>query len=73
MIYCQKLKSEQPPLQYPPFPGPLGERILKEISQPAWDLWLIEQTKIINEYRLDPLDENAQDLLEKEMLTFLFD
>lgn len=72
MIHCKKLQSSHPQLPSPPFPGELGIRIFNEISQPAWDQWLIEQTKIINEYRLDPMDEKAQDLLEEEMMNFLF-
>lgn len=72
IIHCQKLKQDQPQLAYPPFPGEIGERIYNEISQPAWDQWLIEQTKMINEYRLDPMDEKAQQFLHDEMMSFLF-
>ena len=72
MIHCHKLKQEHPQLPHPPFPGEIGERIYREISQVAWDQWIIEQTKIINEYRLDPMDEKAQILLHDEMMSFLF-
>lgn len=57
----------------PPFPDPIGDKIWNNISDPAWDLWLIEQTKIINHHNLDPMDEKAQMLLEDEMINFLFD
>jgi Fe-S cluster biosynthesis and repair protein YggX len=41
------------PLSQPPFPGALGQRIFAEISQEQWDAWLITQTKIINEEKLN--------------------
>lgn len=71
-IYCQKMKTKQPALNRAPFNGELGERILNNISAPAWAEWLIQQTKIINEYKLDPLDPKAVQLLHDEMICFLF-
>jgi len=71
-IKCKKLGMLAPALPNPPFPGKLGEKIQKEISQPAWDSWLIEQTKIINELRLDVTTADNQNLLENKMLEFLF-
>jgi len=73
MIFCHKLKSKQPKLSSPPFLDEIGEKIYNEISEPAWDMWLMKQTQIINHYQLDPMDEKAQDLLDGEMMTFLFD
>ncbi len=72
-MFCQKLQSEQPELDYAPVPGPLGNRIQEKISQTAWQEWLIMQTKLINEYRLDLLDPKAQSFLDSEMMQFLFD
>jgi Fe-S cluster biosynthesis and repair protein YggX len=70
-IYCQKLQATQPKLTNPPFPGEMGLMIQNTISQPAWKEWLIQQTKIINEYRLDPMDPKAQKFLTEEMFVFL--
>ncbi len=70
-VLCNKLKKDLPKIVIPPFPGKMGTLIQDHISQEAWHMWLIEQTKIINEYRLDPLDIKAQQLLEEEMLAFL--
>ena len=72
MIDCVKLKEKLPALEQAPFRGEMGERILKQISPVAWNLWLVRQTKLINEYRLDPLDVKAQQFLKEEMLLFLF-
>ncbi len=72
MIFCEKLKQEEEALDYRPFPGPLGERILKHISKKAWQMWLNQQTILINEYRLNTLDPNARKFLMEEMEKFLF-
>ncbi len=71
-MFCVKLKSEQPALDYQPLPGPLGKRLVESVSVTAWQMWLSHQTKLINEFRLDLLDEKAQQFLEEEMLSFLF-
>ena len=70
-IFCLKLKKNLPRIPYQPFPGALGVLVKKHTSQQAWALWLIEQTKMINEYRLDPLSKKAQDFLPSQMLQFL--
>ena len=71
-IFCLKLKKNLPRIPYQPFPGALGVLVKKHTSQQAWALWLIEQTKMINEYRLDPLSKKAEDFLAGEMLQFLY-
>lgn len=71
-IYCQKLQQELPALQAMPYPGAIGEKILKNISQPAWELWLNHQTMLINENRLSLLDPKARKFLLEQMQAFLF-
>ena len=72
-VFCHKLQIEAPALTAPPFPGELGERIQKEISKPAWDLWINHQTMLINEYRLNLMTPEARQFLTKEMKKFLFE
>lgn len=71
-MYCQKLKREAEALEKPPIPGELGERIINNISKEAWQLWLTQQTMIINENRLTPFEPEARALLKAEMEKFLF-
>ncbi len=71
-MYCQKLKREAEALEKSPFPGEIGERILKNISKEAWQQWLAQQTMIINENRLTPFEPEARALLKAEMEKFLF-
>lgn len=72
MIYCCKLKQEAEALPNPPFPGPLGERVFKEVSKQAWRMWVAHQTMLINEYRLSLIDPKAREFLNEEMQKFFF-
>ncbi len=72
MVYCQHLGREAEGLPYAPWPGELGKRIFEHISRDAWNLWLQQQTMLINEYRLSPLDPRARTMLVEEMEKFLF-
>ena len=71
-VHCAKLGQELPGLTRPTYPGDLGKRIWENISQEAWDMWMRQQTMLINEYRLSPMDPKARKYLEEEMEKFLF-
>ena len=71
-IKCIKLKKEAEALDYQPYPGNIGLRIMKEISAEAWQLWMNHQTMLINEMRLSPVDPKSRKFLEEEMDKFLF-
>jgi Fe-S cluster biosynthesis and repair protein YggX len=71
-VQCVKLKKEAAGLTNPPLPGKLGEKIYKQISHEAWQLWLSHQTMLINEYRLSMIDPKARTFLLQEMENFLF-
>ena len=71
-VMCTKLKRELPGLEYAPIKGEFGERIFREISQEAWQLWLKHSTMVINEYRLNPAEDDAQKVLLEQMEKFFF-
>lgn len=71
-IYCTKLQREAQALETAPMPGALGQRLMAEISQEAWNLWIAHQTMLINEYRLVLVDPQARAFLKQEMEKFLF-
>lgn len=73
LVYCLKLNKEAPGFERAPYPGPLGERILKSISKEAWAQWIAHQTLLINEKRLNVLDPAARKFLEGELQKFLFE
>jgi Fe-S cluster biosynthesis and repair protein YggX len=72
MVHCVKLGQEAEGLDRPPYPGELGKRIYENISKVAWQQWLRQQTMLINEYRLTPIDPKARKFLEEQMEKFLF-
>jgi Fe-S cluster biosynthesis and repair protein YggX len=71
-IFCVYLKKEAEGLDFPPYPGALGQKIFESISKEAWSQWLGRQTILINEYRLSLMDPRANALLKEEMEKFLF-
>ncbi len=71
-VYCQKLKKNLPGLHQAPFQNELGQKILENISQEAWLLWLKHQTMLINEKRLNVVDPDTRVYLTGEMEKFLF-
>lgn len=72
MIHCVKLDKEAEGLLAPPYPGELGRQIYEQVSKEAWQMWLAHQTRLINEYRLTPVDPEARKFLEGEMRKFFF-
>lgn len=72
MVFCHKLQKEAEGLEFAPYPGELGQRIVEHISKEAWQAWLDRQTMLINEHRLNMLEPNARKYLEKQMEAFLF-
>lgn len=71
-VFCKKLNQELEALDYTPYPGELGKKIVENISQKAWEMWIAHQTMLINEYRLNLVEPKSREFLEKEMQQFLF-
>lgn len=72
MVQCVKLGQEAEGLERPTYPGDLGKRIYENVSKEAWQQWLKQQTILINEYRLSPIDPKARAFLEEQMEKFFF-
>jgi len=72
LVQCVLLKRELPGLERLPYPGELGRRIYENVSKDAWARWLTQQTMLINEYRLTPIEPKARRFLETEMEKFFF-
>jgi len=72
MVHCVKLRREAEGLDRPPYPGDLGKRLFENVSKQAWQDWLRQQTMLINEYRLSPMDPKARTFLEEQMKKFFF-
>ena len=72
MVQCVKLGKEAEGLDRPTYPGDLGKRIFESVSKEAWQQWMKQQTMLINEYRLSPMDPKARKFLEEQMEKFFF-
>jgi Fe-S cluster biosynthesis and repair protein YggX len=72
MVNCVKLKKEAEGLDRPTYPGDLGKRIFDGVSKEAWQMWVKQQTMLLNEYRLSPIDPKARKFLEEQMDKFFF-
>ncbi len=72
MVNCVLLGREAEGLDRPTYPGELGKRIFDNVSKEAWARWVQQQTMLLNEYRLSPIDPKARKFLEEEMEKFFF-
>jgi len=71
-VFCVKYQKEMEGMSYQPFDDELGKRIYDNVSQDGWKLWLEHSKMIINEYRLDLVSPEAQQLLRNQMEQFFF-
>ncbi|OGT18725.1 MAG: oxidative damage protection protein [Gammaproteobacteria bacterium RBG_16_57_12] len=72
MVNCIKLGKQAEGLDRPPYPGELGRKIFENVSKEAWQMWIKQQTILINEYRLSPIDPKHRKFLEEQMDKFFF-
>ena len=71
-VNCIVLKQEAEALDAVPYPGELGQRIFDNVSQQGWSRWLERLVIIINENGLNTSDPKALEVIEKDMIGFLF-
>ena len=71
-IQCIKLNREAEGLDYPPYPGELGEKIYLNVSKEGWQQWMAQQTMLINENRLSLADPTSTTFLKAELEKFFF-
>lgn len=72
MIHCIKLNKEAEGLDFPPYPGELGQKIYESVSKEAWAGWIKLQTMLVNEYRLNLADAQARKYLAEQMEKHFF-
>lgn len=71
-VHCVKLKEDLPALERPPIPGPLGKKILDEVSAKAWKMFEEHFIMVANENRLDLMDDSTNEIFFEEIDKFLF-
>ncbi len=71
-INCVKNGEDSEGLDFQTWPGELGKRIFDQVSKEAWQDWLRQQTILINEYKLNPLDADHKKYLAAQMEAYFF-
>jgi Fe-S cluster biosynthesis and repair protein YggX len=71
-VNCIKLGREAEGLDFPPYPGELGQRIFECVSKEAWKQWLEQQKMLVNEMRLSLADSKARKYLAEQMEKHFF-
>ncbi len=73
IVFCARLQQDAEGLDFQLYPGDLGKRIFDNISKAAWAEWQSKQTMLINEKKLNMMNPEHRQLLEAEMVKFLFE
>jgi len=68
---CTRCASRPAGLERPPLPGELGREVQAAACPACWSEWLGAQVRLINEYRLSPVNPEHFAFLVKEMKAFL--
>ncbi|MAF99784.1 MAG: oxidative damage protection protein [Acidiferrobacteraceae bacterium] len=71
-VHCVKLNREAEGLDFAPWPGALGERLLASVSKEAWQEWMAHQTRLINEQQLNPMERSARKYLAQQAEAWFF-
>jgi Fe-S cluster biosynthesis and repair protein YggX len=68
---CSRCGAAAEGLEKPPLPGDVGQVVRDRTCPACWGEWLGNQVKLINEYRLSPVNPEHFQFLLKEMRSFL--
>jgi Fe-S cluster biosynthesis and repair protein YggX len=72
-VFCVKFQREMEGLDEVPFDGhPLGQKIYENVSKEAWKMWVDRMKMIMNEYRLNLGNREAQEFLIQQMDQYFF-
>ena len=69
-VRCSQ-KGEAPPANRIPFPAEVKEKVRSSICASCWKEWEDMEIKVINEYRLNFMDPDHRDMLQRTCLEFL--
>jgi Fe-S cluster biosynthesis and repair protein YggX len=72
MVKCVKFGRELPGLDRIPWKGEVGKKVYDNVSKEAWKLWVEHSKMVMNEFRLNPLDPKAQQIMEEQLNNYFF-
>jgi Fe-S cluster biosynthesis and repair protein YggX len=70
-VTCSRCGQESPGLERPPLPGPDGSEIQERVCASCWAEWQQMEVMVINELRLNFMDPQANQILNRHMREFL--
>jgi len=53
-----------------PLPNELGQKVFAQVCEGCWEEWVRHQLMLMNEYRLDPMNDEHSKFLDEEMVKF---
>ncbi len=66
-VFCVKFQKEMPGLSEPPFDNEIGQKIFENVSKDAWKMWVEHMKMLMNEYRLNLGNPEAQQFLLQQL------
>lgn len=72
MVMDSRYKKEMEGLDEPPFDSEFGQKIYETVSRQSWNEWAERQKMLLNEYRLQPWQPQAQQFLVEQMQEFFY-
>ncbi len=73
IVFCQNLQKEAEGLGFQLYPGEVGKRIFDNICKEAWGHWQKKQTMLINEKKMNMMNQDDREFLEAAMVAYLFE
>lgn len=70
-VECDRCGREAPALAAPPYPGEVGEELVRRACADCWAEWQKVEVLVINELRLNFMDPKSQEVLIQQMREFL--
>ncbi len=71
-VQCVKLGREAPGLSEAPIPGELGQKVYENVSEEGWNMFLEYFKMVVNEYRLNLMDDSTDEIFTKSVEDFFF-
>lgn len=65
-------RPDAPALSRAPLPGPAGAELRSKICADCWEEWTRMEVMVINELRLNFMEPESQEVLDRHMRQFLY-
>ena len=63
-------QADAPRIDFEPWPGDLGREVRETVCSSCWNEWMMIQTRILNEYRVNVLHPDHVRAVREQMCRF---